>query len=206
MGRPKVALLNRDLVIKAALQIVDADGLDGLSVRRLADEFGVRVGSLYHHFPSKDDILRRVCELIVLEVDPPDPDMPDWADLVVGTAVSFRRVLLRHDNAIPLMLRFEPHALVPALFDPYSRLLQSRGVPEDMVLRIIEAFDVMVLGSAAVHHSQVSQGNRAALRSRTALKEAEDAFESQCRALAQGFRVEVESRRQVKVDNRTLSG
>jgi hypothetical protein len=63
------------------------------------------------------------------------------------------------------------------------------------VLPIIEAFDVMVLGSAAVHFAQVSRGDRAALRSRPALKRAEDTFEAQCRSLAQGFQIEIAAAR-----------
>lgn len=193
MGRPKTPLLNPKLVVRAALQIIDADGLDGLSVRRLADEFNVNDGSLYHHLKSKDDILRRVARAILLEVEPPDPTTEDWVDLVIRTATGFRRVLLRHHKAIPLILRFEPDALVPSLFDPFAELLGQRGVPTSMARPIVNAFGVLVMGSAAHHHAQLTDGDTRILRSRAALRDAEEIFEDQCRTLALGFQARIDA-------------
>ena len=50
MARPSKPLISRDACARAALEIIDAEGLDALSLERLATEIGVRAPSLYHHF------------------------------------------------------------------------------------------------------------------------------------------------------------
>ncbi|WP_369267387.1 TetR family transcriptional regulator, partial [Streptomyces harbinensis] len=62
-GRP--ARLNRARTVRAALDLLDASGLDALTMRRLADTLGVRVGALYRHFATKQDLLTAMAEHIV---------------------------------------------------------------------------------------------------------------------------------------------
>src|SRR3954468_21510820 len=52
--------LNRDVIVKAAITVIDTDGLPALTTARLADELGVRPMSLYAHFQDKDAILKAV--------------------------------------------------------------------------------------------------------------------------------------------------
>src|SRR5205814_1595470 len=62
----------------AALRIIDADGLEGLSMRKLAAELGVRAASLYRHVPGKDDLLHAVANDIMRRVDVSDFGTGDW--------------------------------------------------------------------------------------------------------------------------------
>ena len=57
MPRPKFALISRRKTLEAALHIIDTEGLDALSLRRLAIELNVNPASLYHHFSNKEEIL-----------------------------------------------------------------------------------------------------------------------------------------------------
>lgn len=59
--------LTRERIARAALGILDSEGMDALTMRRLGDELGVEAMSLYHHFSGKDAILDAVCELLVAE-------------------------------------------------------------------------------------------------------------------------------------------
>src|ERR1044072_1637250 len=68
MARPTKPLISKDACAKAALEIIDAEGLDALSLERLAKEIGVRAPSLYHHFADKAAILARGGRLLALEV------------------------------------------------------------------------------------------------------------------------------------------
>ncbi|MFF4649276.1 TetR/AcrR family transcriptional regulator [Streptomyces sp. NPDC001380] len=82
MARPRRPLLSHDRIVAAALRLVDAEGLEALSTRRLAAELGVSGPSLYNHFATKDDLLDAVADAVVGEVDlsmfgPPDPGLPD---------------------------------------------------------------------------------------------------------------------------------
>ncbi|HTC82023.1 MAG TPA: helix-turn-helix domain-containing protein, partial [Acidimicrobiia bacterium] len=60
MARPSKPLISKDASARAALEIIDAEGLEALSLERLAKELGVRAPSLYHHFADKAEILARV--------------------------------------------------------------------------------------------------------------------------------------------------
>jgi len=62
MARPRQALLTRERIITAAATIIDAEGLEAVSTRRLAAELGVQGPSLYHHFGNKEEILDAVAD------------------------------------------------------------------------------------------------------------------------------------------------
>ena len=64
------APLTKDKIIEKALEVLDADGVDGLSMRRLGEALGVEAMALYHYFPNKDAILDGVLERIIAETGP----------------------------------------------------------------------------------------------------------------------------------------
>jgi len=82
--------------------LADAEGLDGLTMRRLAEALGVEAMSLYHHAANKDDILDGMVDAIFGEIDLP-PLTADWKEAMRRRAHSARAVLLRHPWAIRLM-------------------------------------------------------------------------------------------------------
>ncbi|MEV7024427.1 TetR/AcrR family transcriptional regulator [Kitasatospora sp. NPDC093558] len=69
MARPRTPLLSRERIVAAALRLIDAEGLDALSTRRLATELSVSGPSLYNHFATKDDLLDAVVDTVIGEVD-----------------------------------------------------------------------------------------------------------------------------------------
>jgi TetR/AcrR family tetracycline transcriptional repressor len=102
-GRPgRPALLSRDLVIGAALRMVDERGMEGLTMRRLGTELGVDPMAIYHHVPDKaalfDGIVERVLASVVLP-----PPTGEWTDDLRATARAVRRTVLAHPHAIPLL-------------------------------------------------------------------------------------------------------
>ena len=72
---------------------MDAEGLEAVSMRRVAREVGVEAMSLYHHVEDKDDLLGGVCSLVMQEFDIPEHDDRPWAraDAVGRTAVALGR-------------------------------------------------------------------------------------------------------------------
>lgn len=69
MARPRKPLLSRDLIVEAAGTLVDAEGLEAVSTRRLAAALGVSGPSLYNHFRTKDEILDAVADAVSARVD-----------------------------------------------------------------------------------------------------------------------------------------
>ena len=100
-------VLSADLIFSAALRLVDEEGLDALTMRRLAETIGVATMSLYSHVATKEDVLLGVVNLVTGEIALPTPDVPPWEALRSVTR-EFRHVALRHPNLVPLIMRQPP--------------------------------------------------------------------------------------------------
>jgi AcrR family transcriptional regulator len=104
LARPRTPLLSRTRIHEAALRIVDADGLDGLSMRKLAAELGVRAPSLYGHVDGKDELLHAVANDIMERVDVSGFGTGDWQLGVRTWARSYRAALAEHPNMVPFLV------------------------------------------------------------------------------------------------------
>lgn len=100
-GRRKPPL-NLRAVLRAAVDFADREGVERLSMRKLAEVLGVEAMSLYHHVPNKAAILDGMVDEAFSEVELPDPET-DWRTAMRLRAVSTREVLLRHRWALGLM-------------------------------------------------------------------------------------------------------
>lgn len=102
MARPRKPLLSRDRIVGCALALVDAEGLDAVSTRRLAAELGVSGPSLYHHFATKDAILDAAADAVCARVDLSMlEDGTPWREALLGWARSYRAALTAHPNIVP---------------------------------------------------------------------------------------------------------
>jgi AcrR family transcriptional regulator len=103
MARPRQSLLTRQRIVEVASALVDAEGLDAVSVRRLAAELGVQGPSLYNHFATKSEILDAVADAVVAQVDVSAFDRHDWAEALRIWAKSYHAVLSAHPNIVPVL-------------------------------------------------------------------------------------------------------
>lgn len=94
--------LNRDVVLDAAMKLLDEAGLDSFSTRRLADALGVRVGALYWHYPSKQALLDAIAERILSEAmaapSPRSESESGWEAQVRAFALALRGAMLSHPD------------------------------------------------------------------------------------------------------------
>jgi TetR/AcrR family transcriptional regulator, tetracycline repressor protein len=93
--------LTRERIVDAALRIMDEEGLEAVSMRRVAREVGVEAMSLYHHVRDKEDLLDGVCARVMCDFRYPDEDRP-WIEVARDGAREWRRVLREHPNVIAL--------------------------------------------------------------------------------------------------------
>lgn len=111
-GRPT---LSRDQIVDAAIDILDGEGLEALSMRRLGQRLDAGATSLYWHIRNKDELLDLVLDRIIGEVVE-EVGRPDgWRPWMTATARALRRVLLRHRAVASVMGErptFGPNALV----------------------------------------------------------------------------------------------
>jgi AcrR family transcriptional regulator len=95
--------VSRSVILQSALRIVDRDGVNGLSMRRLSDEVGRDPTVIYRHVPNKAALLDGLAEIVLgqLQVDTADPD---WMGQLRTVAHDFRRLALAHSNVVPLLV------------------------------------------------------------------------------------------------------
>ena len=95
--------VSRSSILRDALGIIDRDGVDGLSMRRLSEEVGRDPTVLYRHVSNKAALLDGVSEVVLgqLRVDTADPD---WAAQLRAVAHDFRRLALEHPHVVPLLV------------------------------------------------------------------------------------------------------
>jgi TetR/AcrR family transcriptional regulator, tetracycline repressor protein len=106
--------LSRELLIETGLRLLDEVGLDGLSVRRLAAELGVRSPALYWHVKTKQELLEGMAAAIIMAagMGPPEGD-ETWQEWVRRRARAYRKSLLSHRDGARLITsaRRAPEAL-----------------------------------------------------------------------------------------------
>lgn len=95
--------LNRQRILAAALRLVDEQGLEGLSMRKLAASLGVEAMSLYTYVPSKSALLTGVLEVLVAELDVPMDDHQPWVERIRAGARSFRQVAHKHPAFVRML-------------------------------------------------------------------------------------------------------
>lgn len=149
MARPTEPLITRDTAVAAALKLIDEDGIDTFGLERLAKVLGVKAPSLYHHFSGKADILAQVARLVTFEVVvPTEPPSEKWQEWFVEISTRFRRAVLRHPNAAPLLVQYFPRRFTLSTYERGTRLLRDNRVPVELHALIFEGLDKLTFGWA----------------------------------------------------------
>lgn len=92
--------LSRERIVAKALEIVDADSLSALTMRRLAKELDVEPMSLYHHVADRDALLDGIGGLVIQQVPSFDDLVGPWDDAVREAALRFRSTLVAHPHVV----------------------------------------------------------------------------------------------------------
>lgn len=142
-GKGHRGRITKEALFDKALEIVDADGLEGLSMRKLAAAFGVEAASLYHHVPSKEALLDGVLVRMREEMRIPDPIPDDWRDLMQAIFAEYGRVLAAHPNLASLAGR-------RVETDPDSGLifLTQLGFDDDLAVELWQSMIACTVGFA----------------------------------------------------------
>ena len=127
MTRPTVT---RDQVVRRALEVLNDEGFDGLTMRRLAERLGIKAASLYNHVSDKHELLALMSDAICGEIPELDHSKP-WREQAEAMAIEVRRVLMAHRDGARVLAATPPvgphrlrlieqvlHALVLAGFSP----------------------------------------------------------------------------------------
>ncbi|MCP2340601.1 TetR/AcrR family transcriptional regulator [Actinomadura rupiterrae] len=88
--------LSQDLIVETALRILDAEGLDGVSMRRVAQELDTGPASLYAHVSNKEELLDVMFDRVCGEIRLPEPDPARWREQIKEVAYEIHRVMSEH--------------------------------------------------------------------------------------------------------------
>jgi AcrR family transcriptional regulator len=143
--RPKVPLISKRKTLEAALHIIDTEGLDALSVRRLAIELNVNAASLYHHFSNKEEILVGAAMLALAEVRTPETHDEEWPVWLRRNGDRLRRALVAHPDLIPIMMRRDLLGIGVAELESTAALLEEEGVPVGAIAPILDYGELLAI-------------------------------------------------------------
>jgi AcrR family transcriptional regulator len=135
--------LSKERVLRAAVALADASGVDALSMRSLAHQLGVVPMALYKHVANKDELLDGMVDIVVGEIDS-TPSNADWKTAIRQRILSARRALLRNPWA--------------------SRVIASRTTPTPSLLQYMDSmiglFHAGGFSTDLTHHAMHAMGSR----------------------------------------------
>ncbi|HEY1358333.1 MAG TPA: TetR/AcrR family transcriptional regulator [Thermoleophilaceae bacterium] len=127
--------LTQEAIVDAALKVLDAEGLDGLSMRRVAEELDTGAASLYWHVGSKDGLLDLIFDRVISEQEVPDPEPERWREQLKEVARTMREAILRHRDVVRISIGrvpMGPHALEYS--ERVLAILRAGGVPDQLAV------------------------------------------------------------------------
>lgn len=158
-GEPR---LSRATIVQAALDLVDEVGLDGLTMRRLADRLGSSPMGLYRHVRNKEDLeaalLDRTMRVTVL---PANEAPMDAVERTVGFCVRLRAQMLEHPFLLPLILgRPDIRTDHPESVGLIRAVLEAAGIDPELVPTAFTSLAAFVMGFVALETSAGADPNR----------------------------------------------
>lgn len=154
--------LSQSTILAKGLEIADREGIDKLSIRKIAKELGKTPMALYRHFDSMNDIQQGILALAFQEVNTAPIPGERWDDTIRRTTSSIRHMHLSHSKAKLYLI--ESEAWAPGLRDHtehIQKLHHDQGIPEDILARAWRIVDAFLTGfiisecTSAEHHAML---------------------------------------------------
>jgi AcrR family transcriptional regulator len=157
--------LSRERIVRAAVELIERDGSDAVSMRRVAAALGVGTMSLYNHVPNKAALLDGVAEFIMADMAfAADPEAA-WQDQTRALARTFRGISLRYPRSVLLVTTRQPRSTVGLRpVEIALAALRTAGFEDRTAVRLVRTFVAFVLGSL-VHQVGVAEAGAAGLDS-----------------------------------------
>jgi TetR/AcrR family tetracycline transcriptional repressor len=127
--------ITREAIVDAAMRVLDAEGVDGLRMRRIADDLGTGAASLYWHVGSKDGLLDLLLDHVIGEMEVPDPDPERWQEQLKEVARAMRATILRHRDIVRISvgrIPMGPNAL--RYSERVVAIIRAGGVPDRLAV------------------------------------------------------------------------
>ncbi|MEV0583329.1 TetR/AcrR family transcriptional regulator C-terminal domain-containing protein [Nonomuraea sp. NPDC050310] len=140
--------LNRSTIVETAIELIEREGADAVSMRRIAADLGVGVMTLYNHVPNKAALLEGVAETVLSKIEfRDDPDAP-WPDRVRMQAHAFRQIASHYPRSTMVVVSRQLNSTAGLL--PVERALatlRSAGFDGPDSVRMLRIFIAYIVGS-----------------------------------------------------------
>jgi AcrR family transcriptional regulator len=159
-ARSHRAPLSRERVIETALRIMDEEGLDAVTMRRVGHELGVEAMSLYNHVEDKEDILDGICERVMADFEFPER-ADDWEETTRAGARAWRNLLKKHPDVIRLFASERGPVRSPESMRPMEfalRLLREPGLSDRDTAQAFHAFGGYIQGFVMMELGSIAGG------------------------------------------------
>ncbi|GLZ41853.1 TetR/AcrR family transcriptional regulator [Actinokineospora sp. NBRC 105648] len=147
-GTPRRSL-SREAIVTAGLKVLRAEGVDGLSMRRIATELGTGPASLYAHVAGKDELLDLLFDQVVTEVPLPEPDPARWREQITELWTHAHEALRRNGDIARVALGRVPMGPNAVRMSEVSMtILRAGGVPPQAIAWALDIVGLYVSASA----------------------------------------------------------
>ncbi|NUR27828.1 MAG: TetR/AcrR family transcriptional regulator [Catenulispora sp.] len=150
--------LSQEAIVDAALHILETEGYDGLSMRRVASELHTGAASLYAHVANKEELLKLVIDRVFGSVEFPEPDPEQWVEQVREMMRSTRRRLQAHPGIARAMLGqvpFGPSGL--RIVEGFMAILRAGELPDQVAAWAGDVVSLYVVASVFEEDIRYSQ-------------------------------------------------
>jgi AcrR family transcriptional regulator len=143
-ARPPRQQLSADAIVAAAMRIMAAEGLDAVSMRRVAEALGTGPASLYAHVRNKQDLHELMLDEIFKDVRVPTPDPSRWQQQLKELAFAVTRIMLESPGAARIVM----HTLIPTtpglllIMEGVSGILRAGGLPDQYIAYAADALSL----------------------------------------------------------------
>ncbi|HSK48087.1 MAG TPA: TetR/AcrR family transcriptional regulator C-terminal domain-containing protein [Coriobacteriia bacterium] len=154
--------LTREQIVAAAIAIVDREGLEALSMRKLAAELGVGAMSLYYHVPDKSSLYDLILEAVMSEMDLTGDDPSASAEArMLSLGYALRTALLAHPHAVPIALSRSLHT--PGQLRPVEKLLEvmfDLGLTATDAVSAVDVVGQYIFGTTMAYANYLADSER----------------------------------------------
>src|SRR5215469_18487022 len=164
--------ITQEVIVETALRILDSEGLEGLSMRRIAEELDTGAASLYWHVGSKAGLLDLLFDHVIGEQQVPDPDPARWQEQLKQVARLQRATILRHRDIVAVSLGripMGPNAL--RYSERVLAILRAGGVPDDLAVSGYQLLIAVVNGFTLDETADEQPGSDAGAPSQDAARD-----------------------------------
>ncbi|WP_336052034.1 TetR/AcrR family transcriptional regulator [Streptomyces sp. CA2R101] len=150
------ATLTPQKIAAAAVRIADTDGIDAVTMRRLATELNVAPMAAYRYVSGKADVLDLMTDAVYADLTLPD-DAENWRDVMRDNALRTREIVLRHPWLIQISSPQSLHALTPHRMAAAERALASLdglGLDVDAMMAVVGTVNSYVHGAVSAECAQ----------------------------------------------------